>query len=83
MTMHRIDVSARFGVPANGRPSPSPTIGGARSTAAAVCEWTVDLDGDVAAPFDDQPAASGASRGYVDFDAIETVHLASSATVRR
>lgn len=83
MTMHRMDVSPRSSVPANGRPNPTSTIVDARPTVAAICAWTVDLDGQVAAHIDDQPATSGAPCGYVDFDAIETVHVAVSATVGR
>jgi hypothetical protein len=82
MAMHRVDVSVRSSTPANGRAAPSPTLSGDRLAVAAVCEWAVDLDLSQAAPIDARPATSVASAGFVDFDAIESVHVSSGATGR-
>ena len=76
MTMHRMDVSRRSSVPANGHPNPSPTQS-ERLTLAAVCEWAADLDLGPGTPLEASTTTSLASAGFVDFDAIETVHVSS------
>jgi hypothetical protein len=82
MTMHRVDVSPRFDVPANGRPHPTPTITRASAADAAVCEWAAELDlGPVGSTSADS-TTSLASTGFVDFDAMETVRISSVAASR-
>lgn len=76
MTMHRMDVSPRSSVPASGHPNPSPTQG-ERLLMAAVCEWAADLDLGPGTPLGANTTTSLASAGFVDFDAIETVHVSS------
>jgi hypothetical protein len=49
---------------------------------AAVCEWAADLDLGPGTALGAGTTTSLASAGFVDFDAIETVHV-SSADVSR
>ena len=72
MTMHHVDVSLRFGVSADDRSRPTPTISRASAADATVCEWAVDLD--MAGLTGTVVETSLASTGFVDFDAIDTLH---------
>ncbi len=78
MTVHRVDVSPRLSVPADGRVQHTmPTTRHTLTLDTTVCERAIDLG--VAAP------ASGsvtglASRGFVDFDVIETVRTSGGAS---
>ena len=76
MKMHRVDVSPRFGVPADGHSLPDPGDGQTRAAHAGVCEWAVDLDREPAVEVDRQTVTVVAATGYVDFDAVESVHVA-------
>jgi hypothetical protein len=76
-----MDVSPRSSVPANEHPNPSPTQV-ERLTIAAVCEWASDLDLGPGAPLEARATTSLASAGFVDFDAIETVHVSSGGAGR-
>lgn len=82
MTMHRVDVSPRFGVPGSGQTRPAYTTTHASAADAAVCEWATDLDLGAAASVSTDPATSLASPGFVDFDAIESVRTSSVAASR-
>lgn len=79
MTMHHVDVSPQSAMPASGRPTPSPAVGDERLPVPAVCAWAVDLDRCAIAPDPAAAATSVASAGFVDFDAIESVHVASDS----
>jgi hypothetical protein len=71
MTMHRVDVSPRLSAPAGERRHPTSATSHTPTLDTTVCEWAIDLG--VAAPASRSDAGT-ASRGFVDFDVIETVH---------
>ena len=77
MTMHHVDVSLRFGASADERSLPTPTTSRVSAADATVCEWSVDLD--MADLVGTVVETSLASTGFVDFDAIDTIHRPSVA----
>lgn len=82
MTMHRMDVSPRFGVPADGHSLTDPGDTQPRASYAGVCEWAVDLDREPAASIEHDKVTVVAATGYVDFDAVESVHVADATRGR-
>lgn len=80
MTMHRKDVSILFGAPAT--PAQVSAMGTARSAATdvTISEWLADLDARAEA-LPRMAHASFSHSGYVDFDALDSVHESSSSSL--
>lgn len=80
MTMHHIDVSPRFVVPADEPSSAAASVTRMSVADPSVCEWAVDLNEHAGSAID---ARSGpAAVSFVDFDAIETIHVSKAAAQR-
>jgi len=79
MTMHRTDVSMLFDAPA--APAQVPAMGTAQAAATdvTVSEWIADLDTRAEA-LPGMMHASFSHSGYVDFDALDSVHESSSSS---
>jgi hypothetical protein len=82
MTMHRTDVSLHFDVPR--APATVPAVDTSHPTAvdATISEWIADLGTRAVA----RPEAANAPlppSGFVDFDALDSVHESSSPSLRR
>jgi hypothetical protein len=80
MTMHRLDVSPRLSAPMGEHPRLLPTTSHTLALDTTVCAWAIDLG--VTAP-SAGPETGLASRGFVDFDVIETVRTSGGASDRR
>ena len=82
MKMHQTDVSPWFSVPSDGRTCRASSPTRTYDTDPSVCEWAVDLsDRATVVPDTDSPA-SLTKAGFVDFDAIETVHVSGASATR-
>jgi len=82
MTMHRTDVSLPFDVPTAS--ATVPTVDTSHPTAVDVTfsEWIADLGSRVEA-LPEMAQTYLAPSGFVDFDAIDSVHESSSSSLRR
>ena len=82
MTMHRTDVSLPFDVPAASATVPAVDTGHPTAVDVTFSEWIADL-GSRAVARPEMAQTYLAPSGFVDFDAIDSVHESSSSSLRR
>ena len=81
MTMHRTDVSL-FDVSAVPATVPAVGTGHPAATDVTISEWIADL-GSRVETLPKMAPTSLAPGGFVDFDALDSVHESSSSSLRR
>ena len=82
MTMHRTDVSLLFDVPAAPATVPAVDTSHPMAVDVTISEWIADLGSRVEA-LPEMAQTYLAPSGFVDFDAIDSVHESSSSSLRR